>query len=240
MSPRKASNPLQDMNSLVVVDALTRECGVCKAQPGQVCTYSGTTRSLRGKRVHVYRTKSAPKGAPYSHYTDEQLAEEPLLYLASGVAVRPCHVEVWRSRLSAPNAQGCILWSASLDSNGYGQFRIHPTMVKAHQIGWVLKNGPIPDGCELDHTCRKPACCNPNHLEPVSRAENIRRIAERSTHCRSGNHRWDEQDPYMVDGGRRCRLCMQEHQEKRNRERRERRAAERATRGMDKPRKKVA
>lgn len=33
----------------------------------------------------------------------------------------------------------------------------------------------MPEGLELDHLCRVRCCCNPSHLEPVTRAENIRR-----------------------------------------------------------------
>jgi len=35
--------------------------------------------------------------------------------------------------------------------------------------------GPVPDGLELDHLCRVRSCCNPDHLEPVTHKENIRR-----------------------------------------------------------------
>lgn len=221
---------LVDIASPVVVDALTRMCDVCGALPGLTCTYSGTMTPLRGKRVHVRRTKSDPPRWPASkRYTKAQLSERPLFYLCNWIAaVRPCHVEAWRARVLPPDGQGCMLWDASIDANGYGQFRINPTMVKAHQIGWVLANGPIPLGLELDHLCRRPSCCNPKHLEAVTREENIRRIAERATHCRSGRHRWDEQEPVMRDGKRNCRPCVEEYRENFNRLRRERRAASRS------------
>lgn len=34
---------------------------------------------------------------------------------------------------------------------------------------------PIPVGLDLDHLCRVRSCVNPDHLEPVTRAENLRR-----------------------------------------------------------------
>jgi hypothetical protein len=35
--------------------------------------------------------------------------------------------------------------------------------------------GPIPDGLVIDHLCRVHNCVNPEHLEPVTPAENTRR-----------------------------------------------------------------
>jgi hypothetical protein len=34
---------------------------------------------------------------------------------------------------------------------------------------------PIPAGLHLDHLCRVRDCVNPEHLEPVTNAENLRR-----------------------------------------------------------------
>lgn len=35
--------------------------------------------------------------------------------------------------------------------------------------------GKIPEGFELDHLCRTRSCVRPDHLEPVTHAENMRR-----------------------------------------------------------------
>lgn len=46
---------------------------------------------------------------------------------------------------------------------------------KAHVVAYELWFGPVPAGLELDHLCRNVACCNPAHLEAVTRSVNIRR-----------------------------------------------------------------
>ena len=56
-----------------------------------------------------------------------------------------------------------------------------------HRLGWKLLRGPIPDGKELHHRCGVYACWNPDHLEPVTHAENQRHL--RQTHCKHGHPR---------------------------------------------------
>jgi hypothetical protein len=45
----------------------------------------------------------------------------------------------------------------------------------AHRVVFEMYGGVIPDGYELDHLCFNPSCVNPAHLEPVTKAENMRR-----------------------------------------------------------------
>lgn len=46
---------------------------------------------------------------------------------------------------------------------------------RAHRVSHEEFNGPIPDGWEVDHTCRNTLCINPAHLEAVTSEENIAR-----------------------------------------------------------------
>jgi hypothetical protein len=70
----------------------------------------------------------------------------------------------------------CWVWQKTLDNYGYGLLSFGRKMRKgAHIVSWQNANGPVPPGLELDHLCRVRACVNPSHLEPVTRAENIRR-----------------------------------------------------------------
>lgn len=66
---------------------------------------------------------------------------------------------------------GCWLWTASLADGGYGHFG----RWKAHRYAYETLVEPVPHGLDLDHLCRVRHCVNPSHLEPVTRAENLRR-----------------------------------------------------------------
>ena len=66
---------------------------------------------------------------------------------------------------------GCWNWTAALRA-GYGQMW---TKRNIHRYFYVDIFGEIPAGLDLDHLCRNRRCCNPWHLEPVTRRENILR-----------------------------------------------------------------
>jgi hypothetical protein len=72
-------------------------------------------------------------------------------------------------------ASGCWLWLGPVANSGYGVVRVDGSSTTAHRLMYLLHGGQIPFGHQLDHLCGIKLCVNPQHLEPVTAAENRRR-----------------------------------------------------------------
>lgn len=121
-----------------------------------------------------------------------------------------------------PGENGCLLWTGALSPRGYGNFKSSSLRTHlAHAVAYIWANGSIPTGLKLDHLCRVRNCVNPDHLEPVTQAENKRRAAAVRTTCPKG-HPYDFVD---AKGARRCSICVREHARHRNKAWKERKRA---------------
>lgn len=89
--------------------------------------------------------------------------------------------------------------------------------MKAHQLAWVLANGPIPDGLWVLHHCDNPPCVDLAHLWLGDNTDNQRDSSAKGrtrngnyykTHCPAG-HAYEETS-YGYSTGRVCKLCKRE------------------------------
>ncbi len=70
---------------------------------------------------------------------------------------------------------GCWFRYSRARDNGYTTITVDGRRVGAHRFAFAAFVGDIPAGMEVDHICRDRGCVNPDHLELVDRAENLRR-----------------------------------------------------------------
>lgn len=112
------------------------------------------------------------------------------------------------------SADGCWIYTGAKNRGGYGVLNGHRGRHGgvAHRIIYEHFSGPVPDGLELDHLCRVPACCNPDHLEAVTPSENVRRYRALATHCPNG-HPYGDVPP----GERKCPTCRKASSRERQR-----------------------
>lgn len=126
------------------------------------------------------------------------------------------------ARIAKDPASGCWNWLGTTVRETYGVINEGGRkggLVYTHRLAYERLVGPIPAGLDLDHLCRNKRCCNPAHLEPVTRSENTKRglapektrkIWGDKTHCVNGHPFDAENTRHRPSGGRTCRACARE------------------------------
>lgn len=87
-------------------------------------------------------------------------------------------------------SEGCWLWTAAVNPQGYGLIKTMAGMSRAHRVSYELNVGPISSGRMVRHTCDVPGCVNPSHLVLGTARDNVldRVSRGRSADRRGENH----------------------------------------------------
>lgn len=116
---------------------------------------------------------------------------------------------------------GCLLWTGTVNKDGYGVIRDHNRKrVLTHRVSYTLHVGDIPAGLIVMHKCDTRSCCEPTHLSVGTHEENFadmyrkgRSMSQkpRATTCRRGHPYNDENTRLGRDGQRFCRQCERDN-----------------------------
>lgn len=141
----------------------------------------------------------------------DKTPDPPKFLLGGGVDGLKDHLR----RILVKSEGGCWLPKSSR-SDSYYEISYEGRRWLLHRLTYILTQGQISDGLEIDHLCRVRNCCNPDHLEAVTSAENSRRglcgvLHTQKTHCPYG-HPLIESNTYVYrprsKGVQRiCKIC---------------------------------
>lgn len=124
------------------------------------CSVQGCTR------------KHEARGYCHTHYIAKRRSGE-LTNINRPLGLSVQEAFLWKcQRLVANPETGCVEWTGSRMSNGYGLIHHSGSMYGAHRVAYEIAHGSIPDGMLIDHVCRNRACVNALHLRLATKAQN--------------------------------------------------------------------
>lgn len=97
--------------------------------------------------------------------------------------------------------------SGPLNKSGHRSVQYQGAQQGAHVFVYETLVGPVPEGKDLNHTCEEPPCINPDHLEPLTRAEHMRLHRLSKTHCVRGHSLSGANITVNNRGQRVCHQC---------------------------------
>jgi len=116
---------------------------------------------------------------------------------------------------------GCWIYTGAVNSAGYGiTYDRGKTGALVHRVVYRdVVQQPIPPNYDINHLCCRRSCCNPDHLECVTRRENLLKHAVK-THCARKLHELTPENTYQYPSSprvNRCRQCYLEWQRNKRR-----------------------
>lgn len=106
----------------------------------------------------------------------------------------------------------CWIWTGCFSKGGYGRIGVGGKLDYSHRLTFELLRGDIEENLCVDHLCKNRICCNPAHMEVVTRGENVKRgdtgkHNSIKTHCPHG-HKYTPKNTVIRKGNRECKTCV--------------------------------
>lgn len=111
--------------------------------------------------------------------------------------------------------EGCMLWKGR-DSRVQCKVRWQGKQYQPHQLSFIISNGPVPAGMQVNHRCDKHNCIRPSCLYAGTPQENVEDMMRRGRwvgnlyqqgkgpHNSIGTKRTPEQRARIAEGVRRA------------------------------------
>lgn len=93
------------------------------------------------------------------------------------VADESAKARFWRLVDTSGGPESCWPWRGAKSKKGsdrYGSFRTSVGMVQAHRFALHASGVDVSGAPEVLHGCDTPLCCNPKHLRPGTKSDNMR------------------------------------------------------------------
>lgn len=111
------------------------------------------------------------------------------------------------SRIKIDN-NNCWIWTGFIHFRGYGAFTFRKKTWRSHRLSYRVFKGELDPTKEIDHLCRVRACANPDHLEQVTKRENILRgISCSAKNAKKVSCPHGHEYTRRPSGTRYCKIC---------------------------------
>jgi hypothetical protein len=127
--------------------------------------------------------RSEKRGWCGTHYSRWRKHGDPLVLKRINYATPE---EGFSARSSLDPKTGCINWTGSSHSGGYGKLYTTDGIKYAHRYSWERVNGEIPEGMHIDHVCRNRKCVNVEHLRLATNKQNHENLSGARSDSSSG------------------------------------------------------
>lgn len=109
---------------------------------------------------------------------------------------------------------GCWELNVAPNPNGYKKFKVNGVQILSHVFAYENFVGSVPVGKQVHHKCERKLCCNPEHLQALTRREHnekhnnsICTLNLNKTHCDHG-HEFTPENTGQQKNGRFCKACV--------------------------------